>query len=162
LNLAYAKTIHRFQGLTAGPVDKGKIPNMYQCIICNPDDKHFEASALGLLYTALSQATTLGDDDGLNSAIYFTGIHFKEERIRNPCNKAGTTKPFEKAIHRTTWVQYLTQQTIRTSAWVAQNIKNEEFYLDWVTNTRISTKELHAIVDDYVQQLFLYHYNRSA
>ena len=161
LNLAYARTIHRFQGLTAGPVDDGKIPNMYHCIICDPDQKHFEASALGLLYTALSRATTLGDDNGLNSAIYFTGVNFKEDRIRNPCNKKGTTKAFEKAIHRTAWVKYLTQQTTRTSAWVLQNIKNENFYLDWATNTHMNAEDLHVIVNDYVQQLFLYHYHRQ-
>jgi hypothetical protein len=149
--------------LTAGPVDKGKIPNMYHCIICDPDQKHFEASALGLLYTALSRATTLGDDDGLNSAIYFTGTDFKEERIRNPCNKQGTTKSFEKAKHRATWVKYLTQQTDKTSFWVQENIKNkQQYYLDWATDTRINAKELNEIIDDYVRQLFLCHYQRRA
>ena len=83
LTLAYARTIHKFQGQSAGPVDKGKIPNIYGCIICDPDKSEVEGRALGLFYTALSQATTLGDDDGLNSAIYFTGEDFNEKRIRN-------------------------------------------------------------------------------
>jgi hypothetical protein len=134
---------------------------MYKCIICDPDQKRFEASALGLLYTALSRATTFGDENGLNSAIYFTGIDFKEERIRNICNKQGTTKPFEKAKHRTAWVKYLTQQTDKTSLWVQQNIKNkQQFYLDWATVTRIDATELNKIIDDYVRQLFLCHYQR--
>jgi hypothetical protein len=134
---------------------------MYNCIICDPDQKRFEASALGLLYTALSRATTLGDDNGLNSAIYFIGTDFKEERIRNPCNKQGSTKAFEKAKHRTMWVEYLRQQTIKTSILVQQDIVNkQQFYLDWATNTRINAEELKEIVDDYVRQLFLYNYQR--
>ena len=80
--MSYARTIHKFQGLTAGPVNEGKIPNMYQCIICDPDEKKIEGTSLGLFYTATSRATTLGDDDGMNSAIYFSGNQFKEERIR--------------------------------------------------------------------------------
>ena len=83
LTLAYARTIHKFQGQSAGPVDKGKIPNIYGCIICDPDKSEVEGRALGLFYTALSRATTLGDDDGLNSANYFTGEDFNEKRIRN-------------------------------------------------------------------------------
>ena len=65
--------------LSAGPVDAGKIPNMYKCIVCDPDEKSFESSALGLLYTAVSRGTTLGDSDGMNSAVYFTGSSFKEQ-----------------------------------------------------------------------------------
>jgi hypothetical protein len=78
--LAFARTIHKFQGLSAGPVDAGKIPNMYDCIICDPDMKQSEARATGLFYTALSRATTFGDSEGLNSAIYFMGeISMKTE-----------------------------------------------------------------------------------
>ena len=83
LCLSYARTIHKFQGLSAGPVDEGKIPNMFACIICDPDMRHVEGSALGLFYTALSRATTLGNEDGSESAIYFTGTAYDEARIRN-------------------------------------------------------------------------------
>ena len=44
--------------------------------------KKIEGTSLGLFYTATTRATTLGDDDGLNSAIYFSGTRFREERIR--------------------------------------------------------------------------------
>ena len=81
LEVLYARTIHKLQVLTAGPVDEGKIPNMYQCIVCDPDEK-FEGTSLGLFYTATPRATRLGDDDGLNSAIYFSGSQVREERIR--------------------------------------------------------------------------------
>ena len=66
LTLAYARTIHKFQGMSAGPVDEGKIKNMYDVIVCDPDEKSFQGTVLGLLYTATSRATTLGDDNGLD------------------------------------------------------------------------------------------------
>jgi len=97
LTLAYARTIHKFQGLTAGPVDEGKIPNMHNVIVCDPDEKHFEGTAIGLLYTAVSRATTLSDDDGLNSAIYFDGNCFKANRIRNLIIKENGGGEFEGA-----------------------------------------------------------------
>ena len=162
LNLAYARTIHRFQGLTAGPVDEGKIPNMYESIICDPDKKQYEASALGLFYTALSRATTLGDENGLNSAIYFTGDEFTEERIRNHCHKAGTYQQFDKAIHRKNWVSYLNQRTVETSKWIDQNIPYPAKYLQWAETTRIHKNQLHSIMDDYIRQLFLCSYNKYA
>ena len=46
---------------------------MFDVIVCNPDESKYEGKFLGLFYTAVSRATTLGDDDGLNSALYFTG-----------------------------------------------------------------------------------------
>ena len=82
LEPAYGRTIHKFQGQTAGPVDEGRPPNQYEVIICDPDDRKWEGKFMGLFYTALSRATTLGDANGLNSAIYFTGKDFKEDRIR--------------------------------------------------------------------------------
>ena len=56
---------------------------MFDVIVCDPDESKYEGKFLGLFYTAVSRATTLGDDDGLNSALYFTGDHVKEDRIRS-------------------------------------------------------------------------------
>ena len=61
LTLAYAKTIHKFQGLTAGPTRPGRPENMHKCIVCDPDEKKWEGNTIGLLYTAVSRGTTLGD-----------------------------------------------------------------------------------------------------
>ena len=110
LDVAYARTIHKFQGLSAGPVDDGKVPNMYECIVCDPDEKKFEGSALGLLYTAVSRATTLGDDQGLGSAIYFTGSEFKERRIRRLTKLKDSDEDFKAAQKRQKWVQYLSRR----------------------------------------------------
>lgn len=97
----------------------------------------------------------------MNSAIYFIGIEFKEDRIRNPCEKKGTTINFQKAIHRDMWVKHLQLQTLKTTKWVHDNVKQDmEFYLNWADVTRISSNDLKEVIDDYVRQVFLYHYNR--
>ena len=114
LELAYARTIHKFQGLTAGPVDKGRIPNIYECIICDPDEKKYEGSSLGLLYTALSRATTLGDEHGLGSAIYFIGSDFKAEQITRLTKKKNSDECFVQAQKRQKWVDYITNQEQKT------------------------------------------------
>ena len=74
LDLSFARTIHTFQGLQAGPTKEGKRKeHMYEHIICDPHDKSVETTQTGMFYTAVSRGTTLGDNNGLNSAIYFTG-----------------------------------------------------------------------------------------
>ena len=111
LQVAYARTIHTFQGLSAGPVDKGRKPNDYECIVCDPDEKKWEGQNLGLLYTAVSRATTLGDESGMNSAIYFDGENFKEDRIRHLTRKKDSMQQYPNVIDRDKWVQHLKHNT---------------------------------------------------
>ena len=120
LTLAYARTIHKFQGLSAGPVDPGKIPNMYECLVIDPDKNQCEGRALGLLYTGVSRGTTLGDDDGLNSAVYFSGQSFNESRLRGLGLKKNSCDDYLNIQRRRIWVEFLQQHT--TSAFVYKNI----------------------------------------
>ena len=152
LTVAYARTIHKFQGLTAGPVDNGKIPNMYEVLIVDPDEKHFEGSALGLLYTALSRATTYGDKDGLDSAIYFDGPTFKAERIRKLTYKTTSTnkrEEFELARKRRYWVQHIKRQTRSTQALIQPILANGPALATWATKHRISYKQLQRRIEMY-------------
>jgi hypothetical protein len=67
--------------------------------------KKFEGNALGLLHTAVSRATTLGDPDGLNSAIYFDGTDFKANRIINLTRKeTGKNDEYEPAKKRNSYL----------------------------------------------------------
>ena len=146
LTLAYARTIHKFQGQSAGPVDEGKIPNIYKCIICDPDKNGVEGTALGLLYTALSQATTLGDDDGLDSAIYFTGDDFIEKRIRNLGKRKKSLDEFQNVTRRKIWVQHLANNTSDGGITTEQLEKA----LDWANTTAIDYDSLHSRVKLYI------------
>jgi PIF1-like helicase len=115
LELAFARTLHRFQGLSAGPVDEGKIPNMFGVIVCDPDIRAVEGRATGFFYTMLSRATTLGDENGLNSAIYFTGPHLTKERIQNLTLKTNSNQTLQNVKRRTEWVHHLKNNTRDTT-----------------------------------------------
>ena len=74
LRLAFAQTIHTFQGQNAGPVEIEQTPNAIQTLVCEPGTRRFEGNCVGLFYTILSRVSTLGNpDDKFSSAIYFTG-----------------------------------------------------------------------------------------
>ena len=113
LTLSWARTIHKFQGMSAGPVDKGKFPNMFNSIICDPGKREDERTALGLFYTALSRATTLGNEHGNGSAIYFFGQDFNEGRFRNLARKQNTFQDYKRAALRDKWIALLDLKRIR-------------------------------------------------
>ena len=146
LTLAYARTIHKFQGLSAGPVDNGKIPNMFDVLICDPDDKKYEGSCMGLLYTALSRATTLGDENGYGSAIYFTGSSLTEDRIKNMYFCTAKNEAFKRVETRKNWVDRLERNTIKTPKKL--NKKQQEAII-WVTSKQFTYDQLYHRVQKY-------------
>lgn len=147
LTLAWGRTIHKFQGMSAGPVDKGKIPNMFSSIICDPDKRESERNALGLFYTALSRATTLGDPNGDNSAIYFTGEDFNQARIRNIGRLKQTEEDYVRVKQRRTWVQYLNAHNKCT---VSDDECNSIFM--WISTSKYDTNDLHNRIRKYTSQ----------
>ena len=145
LTLAYSKTVHTYQGQSAGPTDKDKPQNSVQRIICDPGTRAFEGTNIGLFYTILSRATTIGDTssntDHKDSAIYFIGDNMNKDRITNiTLSKNGT--PYQKVQKRTAWTNYLKQNT-HTS-----NISTDQanFLLHWATNTTYSHHTLRNII----------------
>jgi hypothetical protein len=145
LTPAYARTIHKFQGLSAGPVDHGKITNPYECIVCDPDKNQVEGRALGLLYTAVSRATTLGDPDGLRSAIYFTGKDFKEERIRMLGKKKDSYDDYENIYRRNNWVAHLKRHTTKCTLSQYQMEQTIEFF-----ESKFTYDNLHNRITQYI------------
>lgn len=111
LTLAYGRTIHKFQGQSAGPVNEGQAPNMFSVLICDPDDHKFEGNFMGLFYTAISRATTLGDDNGRGSAIYFAGSKFNQQRFRNIGKMKNSDQDYIPIQKRTNWVNHLQNNT---------------------------------------------------
>lgn len=149
LTAAYARTIHKFQGLSAGPVDPGKIKNMYECIVCDPDCKKYEGKASGLFYTAVSRATTLGDDYGLGSAIYFTGSELNEERITKigiyAPPKSGPMLNFSR---RDTWVKHLESNTKSSSL----DRKARKRLIKWCKQNRVTFDQLDERIKQYTTE----------
>jgi hypothetical protein len=144
--LAYGRTIHKFQGQTAGPVEPDKIKNMYEVIICNPDEHKWEGQFMGLFYTALLHATTLGDDNGLNLAIYFSGIHFKEDQIRNLGKKCRSTDDFENIVKQTKWIEHLKKHTKPITDLSQRHINT----LSWAENMTFDDHQLYHRIKQHV------------
>ena len=109
LRLAFAQTIHTFQGQNAGPVGIGQTPNAIQKLVCDPGTRRFEGICVGLFYTLLSRVTTFGDPgDKLSSAIYFTGCNMNTDRVLNiTLNEKGYM--YAMAQRRELYVKYLQQ-----------------------------------------------------
>jgi hypothetical protein len=106
LALAYGKTAHTFQGATVGPVQQGRPENPIKVIIVDPGNRGFEGNNVGLLYTLLSRATTIGTpSERGSSAIYFTGDNYNRTRITNLTT--GSSGTYVKAKLRNAWVAYL-------------------------------------------------------
>ena len=149
MTLAWARTIHKFQGQAAGPVAENQIPNTFECIICDPDNKDRENTALGLFYTALSRATTLGDDNGDNSAICFTGDNCNEERIRNIGRRKHTDQDYQRVLQRAAWVDNL-KQNKRKDTMTSQSI---DALGKWAETTKFTNDELAERINQYKQTL---------
>jgi hypothetical protein len=106
LTLAFGKTIHTFQGSSAGPVAEGQPPNAVECIICDPGTRQFEGVCPGLFYTVLTRATTLGEEgDHLSSALYFRSKNMNKDRITDITR--GIKGEYFKVTQRKKWVAYL-------------------------------------------------------
>jgi hypothetical protein len=148
--LSFARTIHKFQGLQAGPVDEGKLPNVFPRIVCDPDVKAAEGRATGLFYTAISRATTLGDSSGLDSAIYFIGPNLTRDRVVNLTLKANTTKSIENVKRRRAWVDLLESNTVVFPDEANESLKAT---LLWVTLRRIPYGALYSRSQQYANVL---------
>lgn len=120
---------------------------MFKVIICDPDGKIVEGRNTGFFYTMLSRATTLGDPNGLNSAIYFTGPNLTKQRIQELTLKTNSLQVLGNVKRRTAWVQYLENHIVDTS-----NISNTQMQklFQW-TQTRIPYDILYKRTQKYIQ-----------
>lgn len=104
--------------MSVGVTPPGSPPNMYEMIICDPDEKRFEGMWPGLLYTILSRGTTLGDDKGHGSAVYFDtpivgSVPITKERFENLLYKTNTRRYYETVLRRNEYVAQLKQHLYR-------------------------------------------------
>jgi hypothetical protein len=142
LRLAFAKTIHTFQGSNVGPMPPGSPPNMIQSIVVDPGNRGFEGNNPGLFYTLASRGTTLGvESDNLSSALYFTGKNMNPERIRN-ITKGYKGYKYTKILKREQWVRYLERNTHQKPT----SKQEQEKLFAWIVKTRINPDELQTII----------------
>ena len=146
LTLAFSRTIHKFQGMEAGQTKQIK------AIVVDVGSTSFEAINPGLLYTALSRASSLGDESLTNSAIYFSGpltydrlTNVKYLRSEKNTNRR---KVYQKVYMRDKWIEHITSNIKKTPTLTLtemQKLKN------WANTFKISTSDLTAIIDFHKQ-----------
>ena len=111
LVLAWAMTIHRFQGFEAGP----SIDDLVNHLLVDPGNMQFENMCLGVLYTALSRAKAIGmykrGCPNYESCLYWIGANMSRDRV-NSIGKKKNNEDCVKFTQREEWVHYLT--TIKT------------------------------------------------
>jgi hypothetical protein len=114
---------------------------MYESIICDPDSLEAEVRATGIFYTALSRATTFGDEDGLNSAIYFMGPDLTTARIQELTKSSRTKKELINVTRRRAWVDRLEKAAAKQRT-TDPNSASFKRLIEWATTTRYEYDEL--------------------
>ena len=143
LKLAYGKTVHTFQGQSAGPTEKGKSPNQIQKIVVDPGTKQFEALNIGLFYSLYSRATTTGTSGAkrMDSAIYFKGNNMSKYRVLDLTKKTDGTS-YLNVIKRDRWVRRLNRYQTRVKM---DKSEMEEIKL-FTMATRISGRQWNEFI----------------
>ena len=130
LQLAYAITIHRCQGLEAG-FDEG---DRWKRIILDPSDTNWEIQyCLGTCYVATSRGKTFGSKTDMHpkdSAIYWTGCNVSIDRIQN-CKRKRNGQECESFKKRKRWVDHLNKKAEKTKT------KFNKRKLDEITRTTL-------------------------
>ena len=111
LTLAWAGTLHSFQGLQAGP------RNQHKKILCDLGTLQFERSNPGLGYMTIARATTLGTNNR-NSALYFIGNSVSEDRLRWLTTPKDSNKKYVKIQQREDWMNHIKKQQ---DIWIQKN-----------------------------------------
>ena len=104
-----------------------------------------------MLYTATSRATALGDDGGLNSAIYFSGSQFREERIRGLTKMKNSDQDFIMAKKRKKWVEFLECRERMSKLHVKNSLKNKEQTISRLKSTNFDFDFLYTRIRKYSQ-----------
>ena len=142
LSLAFARTNHTFQGQEAGP--EKHIP----AIVVDVGSSVFESTNPGLLYTALSRASTLVNGDKNKSALYLSHP-VTIDRITNvQYKRKGKEKgdKYEKVKQRDCFVKHLEirkKNTPQIEDIIIRDVK------EWVKTTTHNIFELESVISKF-------------
>ena len=135
LELAFAKSIHTFQGMQAGPT------NAIKRLIVNLGDVKFESNNPGLLYTAISRAMTIDENnEGKNSAIYFK--KFEIQHYMSNARKKQKNEISKPMRAKEQWIQYLNKHE---NSRIFTNRETAEL-LEW-SQQKISLLDLNKCIE---------------
>jgi hypothetical protein len=147
--LAWATTIHSFEGQNAGPTPMGQLDNAVMRIIVHLCGKKEEKNSPGLAYTTLTRTTTLGSVgrndtipmEYLDSSFYFVAETFPSGIVQ--LTHKGKGDEYEKVNLRRRWVDYLQRRKTMTS----QIIKVEDAEVkQWMTSSIYNVDNVLALI----------------
>ena len=136
LQLAFARTGHKFQGQQVGP------NHSIQAMIADPGTHKYESMSPGYTYMLCSRVSTLGEDAN-NSALYFYGNNVNENRFTNLISTK-TGEKFVTVQRRDNWIKFINQQKQTTDLDLHANTKRN--LKIWATTTKIGREELSNII----------------
>ena len=146
LKLAFAKTVHSFQGQSVGPVNPGQPPNAYEAIICDPGTEAFEGNNPGLFYVIIGRGTTMGTAKLTDSAVFFCGPNMTKKRIRTP-RIASNGDTYYKVGMRDRWTALLDRNTHGCDA----TSEMRDDLISWTKTEKYTINQLDDITERYVQ-----------
>ena len=143
LDLAFAKTLHKFQGKSVGPGECSKI------MVFEPGTSSFEGFNPGIFYTGLSRAKTLGLGDINKSAFYLNGSNATYDRITNLKFYRRRTKtkqniPYKSIQRRQKWINFLDQREKKTKEYdiISNDYNDLNKWIQHVTENKIDIHKL--------------------
>ena len=144
LVLSFARTIHTFQGQSAGPTNNNNI-NPVMRIICDVGTPRFESQNIGLFYTALSRATTIGSESNSrhDSAIFFTHS-LDKTRLDRLTTKVDNTD-YDMIHKRTQWVTLIEKHVENKDGIASELCINRIF--QWAEAQHLDIKDIDKVIN---------------
>lgn len=144
LVLSFARTIHTYQGQQAGP-SNDNCPNSIKRLICDVGTTRFESQNIGLFYTAISRATTIGtkEKNRTDSAIFFT--HSLDRSRLDRLTTKSDNSEYDMIKKRNKWVDLLNKNKHSNKICTSEEEINEIF--NWATITKIPVQDIEKIIN---------------
>ena len=114
-------------------------------IICDVGSTKFESQNIGLFYTALSRATTIGsiENKRIDSAIYFTQS-LDQLRLEKLTTKSDNTE-YEMIRKRNSWIKLLLENKDKQYTDVSN--ENIDSIFDWAMTTSLPFQAIENIIN---------------
>jgi len=141
LQLSFARTLHRFQGVSVGP------GHAIPCMVFDPGQTGFEGNNPGILYTGISRATTLGNGCVNDSAFYLAGPYATKDRLTNLTQiraKGRKKVTYLAVLRRQKWLDFLRAAEVESKSFPTEQSSTLKTWLK--KDKQISLNDLDEII----------------
>jgi len=141
LQLSFARTLHRFQGVNVGP------EHAIKSMVFDPGQTGFEGNNPGILYTGISRATTLGRGCVDNSAFYLAGPYATKDRLTNLTQiraKGRKKVTYLAVLRRQKWLDFLRAAEVESKSFPTEQSSTLKTWLK--KDKQISLNDLDEII----------------